>query len=332
MTKEKRTFFPMKFCQINLDGVSLKHIQVGNINYQYELNSVPNYSDSRIIVNISSDVIRKDFEPLFSGDETGYIEHKNQFFYRNCNTVVNTEGHELFYRGKFFNSFLQINWKKHNDLVTININVTNAYLAESRSRLSRSSKFDALVNHLIMHFSVTLGYIPFHAGAVNTGETSSTLLMGLPNTGKTTTALKISEDRGTAFIAEDIVFVDKKDLLVYSCPFTMNPKSPERFSAHSYIGHSLESIIILNRSDDKPYVKDLGIETLQRMVTNMNYFEFTWMHDVQIRHLFFQGDTSLSNVTLAYLEGQKEICERVSGIELGGNTPSAWNELLKNKI
>ena len=112
----------------------------------------------------------------------------------------------------------------------------------------------------------------------------------------------------------------------------MNPKTTERFKADTYKGNKVGSIVILSRSDEDSYIRNLSKEELTRNVINMNYFEFSWLHDNLIRHMFFTGKASLKSVSEKYNMGQSLICSTVKGLQLGGKTPELWIDLLENHI
>ena len=112
----------------------------------------------------------------------------------------------------------------------------------------------------------------------------------------------------------------------------MNPKSTERFKADTYIGNKVGSIVILTRSGVESYVRNISTEELTRNVVNMNYFEFSWLHDSLIRHMFFSGKSRLHTVSKKYYMGQSLICSNVNGIELGGKDPELWVSLLENYL
>ena len=322
-------FYPTSFCKLIINDLKIQHLQVGNIGYQYELNNL-NKEDISLILEIDSVVDIKKIKNLYEGSETEYLRYDDKVYYRNCNTVAAIEGHELYYRGKLFNSYLIVKWYEKGGKIKVNIHATKQYLIESRSRLTRSSSFDTLINNLIMHFATHLGYIAFHAAAVNYKHDRSIVFMGLPNTGKTTTSVSLAKKHNSELIAEDIIFINKKTFKVYSCPFTLNPKSPKRFKSDAYVGDKVGTIIILNRSDKDSFLKTLKNDELFENILNMNYFEFSWLHDSIIRHIFFQGEANLKSIFEKYYFGQKEICKNTKGILLGGRDPVLWVELIEN--
>lgn len=325
-------FYPTSFCMLILNDISIKHLQVGNIGYQYDIFNKPCEDDISLILKVDSNVDTKRISSLYQGSETEYLNNNNKVYYRNCNTIVSTQGKELFYKGKLFKSYLHITWKEQQGKITVKVHATKQYLYESRSRLTKNSAFDTLLNYLIMHFATELGYIAFHAAAVNNKSDDSIVFMGLPNTGKTTTSVSLATRNESQLIAEDIIFINKNTMKVYSCPFTLNPKSTERFKADTYIGNKVGSIVILTRSDVESYVRNISAEELTRNVVNMNYFEFSWLHDSLIRHMFFSGKASLLTVSKKYYMGQSLICSSVNGIELGGKDPELWVSLLENYL
>ena len=48
--------------------------------------------------------------------------------------------------------------------------------------------------------------------------------------------------------------------------------------------------------------------------------------------MFFQGEANLKSISEKYYHGQKEICNNVKGIELGGKNPVLWTELIENYL
>jgi len=327
----KIEFFPTSFSKLIINDHKIRHLQVGNIGYKYKLNDLKKKNIS-LILEIDSNVDIKKINNLFKGSETEYLKNDNKVYYRNCNTVAATKGKEIYYKGKLFNSYLAITWYEKKGKIKVNVHATKQYLIESRSRLTRSSTFDTLLNYLIMHFATYLGYIAFHASAINVKYDKSIVFMGLPNTGKTTTSVSLAKRLSSQLIAEDIVFINKETLRVYSCPFTLNPKSTERFRSDTYIGNKVGALIILNRSEKNSYLSILNNDELFENVSNMNYFEFSWLHDSLIRHMFFQGEANLKLISEKYYIGQKEICDNVNGIELGGKNPALWAELIENYL
>jgi len=328
----KVDFFPTSFCMITLNDIKIKHLQVGNIDYQYDVFNKPVKEDISLFLEVDRVIDIKRIRTLYQGSETEYLTNNQKVYYRNCNTIVSTQGKELFYKGTLRNSYLHIIWEEQQGKIMVNVHATKQYLFESRSRLTRNSKFDTLLNYLIMHFSTELGYIAFHAAAVNYKNDESIVFMGLPNTGKTTTSVSLATKNKNELIAEDIIFINKDTMKVYSCPFTMNPKSTERFKADTYKGNKVGSIVVLSRSDEDSYIRNLSTEELTRNVINMNYFEFSWLHDILIRHMFFTGNANLKIVSEKYNMGQNLICSSAKGLELGGKTPELWTNLLETHL
>jgi hypothetical protein len=328
----KVDFFPTSFCRITLNDINIKHLQVGNIGYQYEVFNKPVTDGISLFLEVDRVIDIKRIRTLYQGSETEYLTNNQKVYYRNCNVIVSTQGKELFYKGKLWNSYLHITWEEQQGKIKVNVHATKQYLSESRVRLTSNSSFDTLLNYLIMHFSTELGYIAFHAAAINYNSHDSIVFMGLPNTGKTTTSVSLATKNKSELIAEDIIFINKDTMKVYSCPFTMNPKTTERFKADTYKGNKVGSIVILSRSDEDSYIRNLSKEELTRNVINMNYFEFSWLHDNLIRHMFFTGKASLKSVSEKYNMGQSLICSTVKGLQLGGKTPELWIDLLENHI
>ena len=83
----KIEFFPTSFSKLIINDLKIRHLQVGNIGYQYELKDLKKENIS-LILKIDSNVDIKKINYLFKGSETEYLKNDNKVYYRNCNTVA----------------------------------------------------------------------------------------------------------------------------------------------------------------------------------------------------------------------------------------------------
>lgn len=329
-----KQFYPTAFCKINYSDVNLGHLQIGNPSFHYSLTRSKMIESPSIEINVNTDIDRKKIAAIFSGHETGYIDYVGDSYYRNCNVVSNFEKRSVLYNGKLPNSVLDISWEMKNQRILVNISVTKNYLFESRSRLTSNPPFESLLSGLIYQFAVYLGFVPFHAAAVyDEIKASSILFMGLPNTGKTTTATHFTNLNNLLMISEDIVFVDVKTMEVISAPFTFNPKNSDRFHAKQDFGYNLDTIIMLSSAKSPSSCNALSHEKLKEKIFDMNFYEFFWLDNLILRHLFcLDEEVSLGNISNLYIRHMEKIASKVKGLSLRGNDKENWAALLSSVV
>jgi len=325
--------FLTDFIRCKVSGVDLKWpIQVAN--WDWVSHRTAN-SALRAEINLSINKL-ENYElirSLFRGEETGYFKLGNSFYYRNCNAISNVEGGEAFYRGKLPNSFLwcQITMGREID---INIQVTKNYLWESRSRLTKNSAFEDLLNNLIIVASILTRKIPMHAAAItlDSAGTTAALFMGLPNTGKTTTSQAVCSQLNSIYLAEDICFVDAANSKIYPCATGTVPRTTNAVVGHIFCLRRQEGPSVLSAINEA----DEGVA----FVNNMNLYEFSWDHDVVIRSLLghvrhqaarHQESTNILsqfNVQSTYKSGIATICQRALAVDVCGESPVLWADMI----
>jgi hypothetical protein len=331
--------FVNAFTRLRLDGIFLGEMQIANPRFTYPLGDA---ADVRAAVDMHVGIMQGDTlalaKRLFHGPETGYFLLGDRFYYRNCNICTDMGRSDAFYKGRFPHSFLRAQILNLTPFV-VHVEATPMFVRESRSRFTRISSIDEMVNNIILTGSVYHGYLPMHAAAIDVRHGSSYFslaFMGLPNTGKTSTSVAVRQALGGIYLAEDICFVRPDTLRLYGGPFTLDERKIQNYEslrATRYCGGELGCIVMVNRTPSEPGMEDIapGAPLLCEFVVSMNRYEFEWNHDIFVRHLMLggvQNGYSNSAVTNCYLKGLLEIAYRVPAVRLFGADPSQWGPLL----
>lgn len=327
-------FYPTCFCKLSYSNIDLGHLQIGNPKFNYPVERFDLIERPPIEINIDTNIDKQKFKEIFAGTETGYIGYLGETYYRNCNVVSNFAKRNVLYSGKLPGSCLDISWELKGRNIVVDISVTKRYIIEAASRLTSNPPFEMLLSGLIYHFSVYLGFVPFHAAAVYDEVNNSTqLFMGLPNTGKTTTAADFAKLNKNLMISEDIVFVHAETMDVYSAPFTFNPKNSDRFYATQDYGHNLNTIIMLNSDILTSSFEFLCYDLLKSKIYDMNFYEFSWLDNLILRHLFCSDEEiGLGKISSLYLLNMDQIAKKVRGISIKGNDRENWAALLSSEF
>lgn len=93
------------------------------------------------------------------------------------------------------------------------------------SRISKMPSVGKMMSHMAHLGLVERGIVPVHGSAIRI-DGRGVLVSGLPNVGKTSTAMALLEE-GADFVAEDICFWDSDLNRIYGAPFTMSLVSGE---------------------------------------------------------------------------------------------------------
>jgi len=306
--------------RINCKKGLLKRLQVGDINLGEKIPS------RKIEVEINIDILRSfsKYKDFFNTQRTGYFQLKNELYYRNCNIVSNTQGYHVIYKGILPFSYLEVELIFNEDKYIANIKVSQNYLIESRSRLTKNSSFEEFINNLFIVLSILKNKIPLHAAGCFVSKDSEDIIlfMGYPNTGKTTTSYKLSEKLNSDYFSEDITFLDVKTNRLYSCPNTSNNFKIDKFEGN------LKFFVPLKRIDS-------NIKSLFNFIHTMNLYEFFWNQDLVIRHLFSNlNGFNLSEIEMNYINGLKYMVQNIEVIEISSNTEKWVDEIylkLNNK-
>jgi len=333
--------FVNAFTRLAMDGVLLGEMQVANPRLSYAVDDVADAVpeiDIRVSVTRDQSLARE----IFRSPMTGYFEKGGTFYYRNCNIANAVSTPQVFYKGRLPNSFVSMQIESF-DPIRIMIRPTRSFIYESRSRLTRISSIDTAVNNILLACSVHRGYLPFHSAAVEVSIKStrhSLLFMGLPNTGKTSTSVALRKLLGGDYLAEDICFVQPESLAVFGGPFTLDETKIQNYDelrAVKFRGAPLGAIVMLQRTLE-PNIANIiapGDPLVEDFLIDMNRYEFEWNHDSFVRHLMLGGASqgfTIAAITKSYLDGLRQVAQRVPVIRLAGFDPTPWAHMLSKKL
>ena len=330
------------FTRLTMDGLLLGEMQVANPRLVYPMSDA---AEAHPEIDIRVRVVRDTsfVRTIYDSPETGYFEKGGRFYYRNCNTANAMTSPDVFYKGRLPKSYLHIHMDIADDSIQIDFMATRNFIREGRSRLTRISSIEQAVNNIALACSVYRGYLPFHGAAIEAGPAGgrySLVFMGFPNTGKTSTSVAARKALGGDFLAEDICFVRPDSLALFSGPYTLDETKIQNYDdlrGSKFKGALLRAVVMLERTEESEVatIVPAGSDRLRDFLVEMNRYEFEWNHDMFVRHLMIGGASrgfSIARITKLYLEGLKEVADRVPAIRLSGLDPRKWCGLLVNKL
>lgn len=321
-----KSFKPTEFGYISSE-IDLGSLHLGK---QKLFPDVSNPGNSEVIINIkflSKEKINKKINPLFHERPIEcYFDFGGKVYYRNMNALSNIEGGEVYYKGKLPNSFLSVEISRGRNGFEATVEVTKSYLFENRSRFTDNEPFEDFIDNLFITLSILQNKAVMHAASVKIGN-ETLLLIGYPNTGKTTTSSSLySNTSNIDYIAEDMCFVDPEDLTVYSCPYT---SAKHKSTLHTH--KPVTRVIGLKKSGEENGIEERNTEECFRFVHRMNLYEYNWDQNIILRHLFMgEGVFNQSDISTTYVNQLKELSRKVNFAVLGGNNVHEWTPLLKN--
>lgn len=121
------------------------------------------------------------------------------------------------------------------------LKVNKTYHRLGKKSISTVPSVGRLLEDIISVQLLQNGYALLYCGAVAHDDTA-TLLIGLTNSGKTTTVLNLVQNGDGEYISEDIAITDGRT--IYCCPFTVSPVDADftpsrRTFAHSWIAENI---------------------------------------------------------------------------------------------
>lgn len=123
---------------------------------------------------------------------------------------------------------------------TLELKVNKKYHQLGRMSIDSVPSVGSLLEDLISVFLLSNGYaLLYCAGFTHNGSTS--VLIGVANTGKTTTTLEIIKNYGARYISEDIAITDGSNL--YCCPYALSHIDQELIQTNN--SHYLEKVSTL---------------------------------------------------------------------------------------
>lgn len=336
-------FYTNGFTQFFVDGVKLRGMQIANPKLLYQIDDV-DCIEPKLIFNIKRMASKPDWNEYYKTPQVGYFERDGKSLYRDVNIISNTNNPEVFYKGRIFpNAFLHVAVSV-GEVITVNIEVSDNYLRESRSRISRRLTFDESINNIALACSIRLGILPLHAAAIgissDDGVKKSAIFMGYPNTGKTTTSVGTRKAVNGKYLSEDICFYRVADKNLLSGPFTLDEVKIQDYTelkSEGFFGGELASIIMLKRNlhAKENRIREMLAEELEYCLVQMNHYEFEWNHDLIVRGLFVGGkDHSFDfwSTSRAYAGMMHQLSQDVKGLELEGGQPEGWAEILARNL
>lgn len=125
--------------------------------------------------------------------------------------------------------------------LTSRLKVNKTYHRLGRKSISTVPSVGRLLEDIVSIQLLRNGYALLYCGGVTRGD-AATLLIGLTNTGKTTTVLNLVQNGDAKYISEDIAITDGSNL--YCCPFTVSPVDADftpsrRTAAHKWIAENI---------------------------------------------------------------------------------------------
>jgi hypothetical protein len=325
------------FTRIKLENINLKRMQIGEVQY-YDPSDFKEGSNPIIDVEIKDLSTEPDISTLFiymfSHDKQGYFSKEEHIYYRDCNLVANTCLNEIFYKGKIPNSKLYIKISEtKEDKINMEILATSSFIMESRSRFTKLGSIEDIINDILLFLSVYKGKIPMHCSAVQLNSEDkliNCLLMGLPNTGKTTSATRIASQNKNKLIAEDIAFIDIDNMSIYSAPYTSKTNKSDMVMAGA-----IDRIILLTYKNVENKMEVLEKDTAVKMIGNMNLYEFNWDKNLILKGLMISGYMNNSKlnqfeIDKIYNESYKKLISSTNCYQISGNSREGWAEMINN--
>lgn len=183
---------------------------------------------------------------------------------------------------------------------TVKVEMGKNYLRFIKQRMMNLHAMYYLLSDIANVMLLKNGYLTLYASAVHyTKDNSGVVCFSPPNTGKTTTAMKLCERDDYKFVCEDIVITDTKSL--YSCPYTSSYRAENSMDTSGSFGRvsvstntesvdkcDLTHLVMLSRSSDKQY--DNKSEFL-RYIDVLNGYLFNYYSSPIVKVLgFFEKD------------------------------------------
>ncbi len=183
---------------------------------------------------------------------------------------------------------------------TVKVEMGKNYLKFVKQRIMNLHAMYYLLSDIANMLLLKNGYLTLYASAVHYKKDNKGLVcFSPPNTGKTTTAMKLCERDEYSFVSEDIVITDGKKL--YSCPYTSSYRAKKSFDTSGSFGRvnmssSIENIdecdltdlVILSRSKDRA---DEDKNDFLRYVQILNGYLFNYYSSPIVKVLgYFEKD------------------------------------------
>ena len=155
------------FTRVTLDDIALGEMQIGNPRGVYPIAGA---DALRPEIELRVERLHDDTltDEIDDSPETGYVERRGRFFYRNCNVANDMDWPEVHYRGRLPHARLRIRLETLEPLRIV-VQATPNYVRESRSRLTRLAPIDETVSNLLLIAAILRGYVPMHAAAAELG-------------------------------------------------------------------------------------------------------------------------------------------------------------------
>lgn len=154
----------------------------------------------------------------------------NQYDYDKYNYFFGHKNEKKIYyeRDFFFNTKLRysVEIKKNNNIDVI---VSKNYFKYIKYKFMNLHSIGYIMTDLIVGLLLNNGYSTIHCSAINF-KNKTLVIFAPPSTGKTITAIKLCDNKGVRFIAEDIALTDGEK--IYAAPWT---------STFRYYNHHKES-------------------------------------------------------------------------------------------
>lgn len=142
---------------------------------------------------------------------------------------IRVRGDEIIYR-KGLGVFGDLRCRIRFDSDGAKLTVNRTYHRLGRRSVSSVPSVGRLLEDIISVQLLRNGYAILYCGGISFDGVGS-VLVGLTNTGKTTTVLKLVDEEGADYVAEDIAITDGTEL--YCCPYAISPVDFESFDGRS---------------------------------------------------------------------------------------------------
>lgn len=300
--------------------------------------------------DVSCDLFEVEF--LVEGLESPHRDHRDKLFQRRSNSEL------YFERPLGFGRIAKL-------LIDFDISNPRIIVNPSYHSIMRMT-FDNLYApgwHLRDLVQITLlanRYTLLHSAALTNGH-SGIVLVGLPNTGKTTTTLDLVRNHGWKFVGEDITVTN--GTCVHSCPYNVSPINPavtgnlhhrlhervrktfpllNRFVRRplrsitdvveeSQIEHSMNVDYVFVLSKGSPGVRPISSEQASSKIEASNRSEFSYCTNEVLLGGQYNELVDISGLRAAETNIIKNLSESARTFELTGQ-PDYFSEVVRETV
>lgn len=269
---------------------------------------------------------------------------------------------KIYYERTFvFNSKLRYSVEIVDDN-QINVVVNKNYFKYIKFKFMNLHSLGYILTDLVSGLLLSHGYATLHCSSVQL-EDRTMVIFGPPSMGKTITAIKLCENTGAKFIAEDIAITDGRD--IYSVPWTstfrfydhdketkgekmmasIRKKIPifqlvvakDRKSIDSYLGEDViidqarvTDVLVLAKGEREVLFDRTDI---YEDIINLNRYEFNYDKSPTMLVMnYFNKDISLDYMYAKEREIVKKLVESSESYRIFSNSALEYEEILREEV